>query len=438
MYRCKPPQKGRNQDMKFVAQLQKAEGYLERHWKIFLSAIFVLQILMITISFSVYGVIVAPDTDGYVAPALSFLRSGKMLDRGGYPILFRTPGYPLLLALIYGCCGQNDVAVVILQEIMILAVTWMIFSGVSQLANHAAGILASWFYIMDFVIYPNASSILTDTPFAFFVVLGAYALLRYLKTQKMGYLILCYASVNIALLIRPTIMYLSMLLFFGLLLLSLLKKISWKKTLPYLFIFLAVYGGWSLRNAACYGQPVYTSIRDDSTFLFYAPLLYAQEEGCSPETANEVFKKEMTNKYPDFENMDRLSQTAAYKDVGMAYIKKHIPGYIKMNFIGLFKELLGPGTSYIDPLPIPGLLRVALKAVASGMPALCYLLYAVGFLTNIRKQTWLDWLLLFSTLYFIASTAVLGYSRYRIAFYPFCVMGAFSCWRSRPQSGTQA
>lgn len=423
--------------MNGIKRLQNVGKYVERHWKVFLAAVFAVQVLIIIINFSLYGILIDPDTISYVAPALNFLRSGRMLDEGGYPILSRTPGYPLLLALVYGCFGQNNLAVVILQKIMILANTWMIFSGVRRFTNRAVGVLASWFYVMDFVIYSSSSSIMTDTSFSFFMTLSIYALLRYLKSQKTAWLILCYAAVNFALLVRPNIMYLSMILFFVLLFLSLFKKIPWKKTLPYLLLFLAAYGGWSLRNAACYGKPVYTPIRDDSTFLHYAPLLYVQENGGTKDAAIEIFTKELVQKYPDFDSLDRLSQTAARKDIGTSYIKAHVPGYIKKNLIGLFKEMFGPNAYYIEHLPIPGILRVVLLVVVSGMLAFCYLLYTVGFLTNLRKQTWLDWLLLFSTLYFMASTAVLGFSRFRVAFYPVCVVGALLCWRSRLQPVAQ-
>lgn len=417
--------------MKAKAYIVRATDYVNFHWRTFLFALMVLQACGLVCTLAVNGVMMDGDTPGYVMPALSFMHGGKMLDSTGNPILFRTPGYPFMLALIYSCTGVNSYAVVIIQMLMTMGITLMIFSVVSNFTNRATGLLASLFYVMDYVIYESACTLLTDTPFSFFVAFSAYLLVRYLKSDKMRYLLLCYVSLNVAMLIRPNIMYLNMLLFIGLLILTLIKKNAWRKTVAFFLLFIAAFGGWSMRNALNYGKPVYTTIRDDSTFMWYAPLLYAQEEKCSTEEASEYFLNAMLDKYPDYATMEPLEKTAARKDIGGGYIKSHLTGYIKMNINGLFAEMFGPRRESIKQLPIPEFLKIVFMLAVSGMLFLANLIYAVGFIVNIKRLTWLDWLLLLSTLYFMASTAVLGYSRYRLAYYPICLMGAFMCWRSK-------
>lgn len=58
-----------------------------------------------------------------------------------------------------------------------------------------------------------------------------------------------------------------------------------------------------------------------------------------------------------------------------------------------------------------------------------YGVYAVGFLKNLPALSGLDWLIFLSNVYLMASTAVVGYSRFRMAFYAPCLIGAFLCWR---------
>lgn len=177
--------------------------------------------------------------------------------------------------------------------------------------------------------------------------------------------------------------------------------------------------------------------RDIDTFSLYAPLLYAEKEDCSIEEAREYFFDVLENKYPEIDSMDYLTQINLRKGIGASYFKENVFIYLKMNIEGFFAEMFGPNRDQVNKLPISNFLKQLFILAVMGMLALSYLIYATGFLMNFRKLTWLDWLLLLTTLYFMASTAVVGYSRFRMPFYPICLIGTFLCWRSRfKQSST--
>lgn len=68
---------------------------IDKNWKILLFLILILQVIFILIALNVSKTYIAADSPGYIAPALSFLEKGIMLDNNGAPIWARTPGYPL-------------------------------------------------------------------------------------------------------------------------------------------------------------------------------------------------------------------------------------------------------------------------------------------------------------------------------------------------------
>ena len=419
---------------KIGKRLAVAESYINDHWKWFLVVIHVLQLIGLSAFLIIDGVGYDPDTAGYTVPAESFMEKGVMLDANEVPILSRTPGYPLMLAVIYSLTGKNDSAVAVIQIIMTILSALMLFYIVSRYTNHCMGVLACLFYASDYVYYGSAVSILTDTPFSFFMVLAAYLLVRYLEKHRKIYLITCFFALNYALLVRPTIMYFNMILAIVLVVCTVLRKVSWKNTVAYLLIFTVFFGGWSMRNAAYFGRPIYTSIRDVSAYLYYAPLLYEQEEGVSREEAEAYFSDLLEKKYPQYETMNKLEQMDAYKDIGTSYIKKHVFGYIRLNLKGLVLEMIGPNAYNINRLAMPSWSKKLMTLFVVGMLSLSYVLYAVGFFVNVRRFTWMDWLILLTVGYLMASTAVLGYSRFRIAFYPLSLMGTFVCWRNAKRS----
>ena len=137
----------------------------------------------------------------------------------------------------------------------------------------------------------------------------------------------------------------------------------------------------------------------------------------------------MDAKYPNFDQLSRLEQVRAERDIGGNYIRQHIGAYIRLNIYGLFNELLGPNLTTIRRLGVPIVIQYFIAAFVMTMLATSYFLYAVGFIRHIRSLNWLDWVIFLTVVYLMASTAVLGYSRYRLAFYTICLVGTFSCWR---------
>ena len=396
----------------------------EKHWKIYLVLLLAIQAFLLALNYASIGIDTGGDTASYVEPALEFLKTGRMQYGNGEPILFRTPGYPFFLAVIYAIFGENNIPVVILQCLMTVAIPYMLFRIVSNHAGHKAGLLAAILYILDITPYSLAVAVLTDLPFAFLLVLTLFFMDKYFCGKSIGYAYAGIILLNISMLVRPGNMYLNMILLAILLLAAILRKQPWKLFVCFALAFLVSFGGWSLRNSHYFGRAIFSSVRQESEYVFYAPCLYMQETGDTDEAARAYLKEKLDEKYPDFDSMDRMEQVDAYNDIGTAYIKQHVPGYIKMNLRGLANEMLGPNQYRIRQLPIGISGQNIIIILEMAILGIVYLLYLLNFFRNLKRWSAIDWVLLLMTLYFMVSTAVLGYSRFRMPFYPLCIIGA--------------
>ena len=424
------------------------KDFLETNWKIILSSIIFIQvILLITTYFNSESYIVPQDTESYIAPAVSFLKTGSMLDETGMPIWIRTPGYPLILSFIYALTNYSNECVLIIQMIMCVMISLMIFYIVNKITSkNYLGVLACLFYVCDFTTYSHAAFIMTEIPFSFMITLTLFLLVKYKIYRKNIYAVLAALTVNYALLIRPVLLYFNFILAIALLILILMRKIKNRK-LPviYIMLYLAMFGGWCVRNAYYHdvnSQTVYTPLRARDSYIFYAPLVYHLVNDINSikdipsvikitpsEKVKKIFEQKLYDKYPDFDNLNFARQLDAQADIGQGYIKQHIFAYIMRNLFGLFRELTEQYVHGISILPVHAVIKYILFALSSAMLIILYLLYAFGFIKNIKKLNLLDWALLMTNLYLMAATAVLGYCRFRVAFYSLCAAGAFLCRR---------
>lgn len=184
-----------------------------------------------------------------------------------------------------------------------------------------------------------------------------------------------------------------------------------------------------MRNQYHFGDPQYTFIRHKDYFEYYAPNVYMEVEKVSLEESKRYFRELLEERAPDFDQLLSVDQLHVLSDIGKDYVKQHIGAFIVVNIKGLLQEMFAPGVSYIDRFGLPVWLAWCCCGFFTFLLAVTYGIYAVGFLKNWSVLTKLDWLIFLTNVYFMASTAVVGYSRFRMAFYAPCLMGAFLCWR---------
>lgn len=412
------------------AFIKEVSLWLERRHKVVMAILLGLQAAGLAAAFWGFGgALIYPDSPSYIEPAQSLLSSGVMADADGLPTLFRTPGYILFLAAVYGVGGNNTV-VAVLQMAMCMGIGLMVYSVIRDISGRAVyGLAGLLLWVLHLENYDYALSILTELPFAFCGVLALFFYSRFWQRKRYRDIMACFLSLNYALLIRPQLMYYSIIVAIGLLAASLAKRVSWKITLPYLCLFLTCFGGWCMRNQHHFGDPQYTFIRHKDYLEYYAPYVHGEVEKVPLEESKEYFHNKVREQAQDYDQMPVIEKLYLGADVGKTYVKQHIGAFIMVNLKGLAMEMLAPGAGFIESFGLPRWLTWCCYGFFIFLLAATYALYAAGFIKNLPALTGLDWLIFLTNVYLMASTAVVGYSRFRMAFYAPCLIGAFLCWR---------
>jgi hypothetical protein len=411
--------------------------WIERNNKIIFGGLVMLQCALCLFFYLKSGVRIEPDTSSYIEPAKEFLQTGRM-TMNGKPILVRTPGYIFILSVIYRISNYSNECVVFIQCLMVLLNSFMLYSIGHRLTDRkAVGILGVLFYVLDFTVYSHATMIMTDVAFSFFLLLSIFLLVSYLKKKYLRYLVLSVVVLQCAMLIRPQIVYFNLILCGVLVAAWLIRKINWKVLLIYLCTFLTIYCGWSARNEYYYGEFIFSSVNYQNFYLYYAPEVYACTEGAlwgdkedEKVAEGRVYLESIfADEYADASDMTELERLHATHGIAVKYLEKHIGALLKLCVFRLFWQMLGPDIVMFWEIGITGIFSYLIACLNGGALLVSYSIYAVGFLKHLKKLKWFDWALFLLSCYLIASTVVIGYWRFRIAFYLPCLVGMMGVLR---------
>jgi len=127
------------------------------------------------------------------------------------PETFRTPVYPVFLALIYGVSGSPFPAVVA-QSLLSLVTVWLIILLMARLFRPEAGWLAGLLAALDPLGLTYTHQLMTESLFLFFILLGLYVFLILVtadnqKRVNLPWAILGGLAIGLATLTRPVGIY---------------------------------------------------------------------------------------------------------------------------------------------------------------------------------------------------------------------------------------
>ena len=193
-----------------------------------------LIIFLIAIIFRIPWVIVVSqfpdrsmtnDSPGYTEPANYLVRYQAYT----HPDIERTPTYPLFLALSYWLFGKNQLAVVIFQVVLSLLTIWLTYYLGSLVFDKKTALIGSLLIAISLETIIQPVFILTETLFAFLLILVNITFLLFARQGKIIWLIASGVLMGLTILCRPVALYYLIVLLFLLLLIS---RANWKKYLP--------------------------------------------------------------------------------------------------------------------------------------------------------------------------------------------------------------
>lgn len=339
-----------------------------------------------------------PDSPRYLELSTMLASKGvfAIQNEGGHLLYetFRTPGYPLFLAMFNGLMRIPLNGVIFLQIIMTLVASFIVYKTALMIDQKIA-LLSMTIILLDPPITIFSLTILTETLFLLLISLFMLCFTLYLKHRKIGFIVSSALILGAATYVRPISYYLGFAGFLFILYANMYK--NYRKYLIHTFIFIAIVysitGLWQVRNY----------IRCHNTAF------------CSAERSNlstaGLFKSYTRNKDPYTKDMAPL------------------PYYINVSFRSLMSVMTKPGTfKYFgsDMLTVVGKIL--------GYPWMAFWLsgFIIGAI-RMKRNIYIQFML-FVALYFITASVgaqmwIMG-DKLRVSMMPFIAIISAYGWKA--------
>jgi 4-amino-4-deoxy-L-arabinose transferase-like glycosyltransferase len=279
------------------------------------------------------------DTDSYLDPARELVRSGNFAT-GGEPDVFRTPGYPLLLALGVAA-GRPEIVTVALQILLSCATAYAVYNlARSTLDSERAAVTAVVLYAVDPYSVLYCSQLMTETLFTFLVTCAVVFLAQFLHNSRWTALTAASLLVSLSILVRPIGFLLPLTLAILVIArrrMKLIKRIAGVALL--LLPSLAVISVWQWRNETVAGYPKFSAIYDINA-MYQATGVTAELSGQSRELLIERANKYYEAKYPS-----TVKRYAAMRLDALPVLRAHPLVYLLVHGRGVLHSVFGTGAN---------------------------------------------------------------------------------------------
>ena len=266
------------------------------------------------------NIIVRGDSVGYEASARALFEDGKFLVSPGsenYQTR-RTPGYPFFISLVYRVFGISVIPVVLVQILISFMTVYVTFLIGKSLFNSKVGEIAALLLSLDFASVSFSQYLLTETLFTFFIMLAALFGIFTFRTGKNGWIFGLFLAC--AVITRPIAYYL---------VLPIVCALMWFKPkclVVFLIPYIAIIGGWQLRNYYVSGDSSFSSIQEINFYKYRAASVIAMKDKISYDEA----KKKMPE--CDVKEMTRMGIRIIMENP-TAFLKTEMKGFVQLMVI---------------------------------------------------------------------------------------------------------
>jgi 4-amino-4-deoxy-L-arabinose transferase-like glycosyltransferase len=372
-----------------------------------------------------------PDSSGYERLARTLLHHGRFADSADGPAhRRRTPGFPLLIAAVYGATGEDPRAVV-LVEIALSVLTVCLTSWIAhRLWGEWPALVAGLLLALDLPSVTASRLLLTETLFTVLIVAGAAIALSLVGAERPGARqgLLMGALLASAALTRPIGLFLPLPV--GAWLLFSSRSLGWDRRAAFKLIasfaaaWILLVGGWQLRNQRALSASAASDEPVKILFFVRGADIIAQRDGIPVEEARARLRSLNQAEQGALPKEDRQLQIA------FGLIAQHPLLFLWTQIRWLPELLLGTGAAGLalalgldDSSDLPHRLASVTTAFAAALHLLA--LYA--------GMAWCLWcarnesagrraaILLLAGLvaYFVVlSAGPMAYSRFRVPFVP--------------------
>lgn len=285
--------------------------------------------------------LVFPDSLGYVYPAQTLLTYGHLWEAvSATPMLLRTPGYPVFLALVQLISGNMTWAVAAAQNILSVCMLLPVYLAERKLGGIFAARWAAGFCAASVLYFSLSFAVLTETLCAFLLAWFVFLALCWLDNPRPRNLIGTAFLLAAATYVRPVVYYFIPVVW-GLLIWqsvrqksrALLKQSLLCFALPLVFLI----GAWHVRNYVQTGYGGFTSVGAYNLYIWNEDFV-AQRNNMTVAQAHKLLEQALPS---DFYNLSAPKQVKTYKKLARPLLKQswtykltHLPLWAGKTLLG--------------------------------------------------------------------------------------------------------
>lgn len=233
-----------------------------------------------------------PDSQGYWDIARQMLVEGRFDNADSRPEIFRTPGYPALLAISHlpEVIGLGDSKTLwplalALQVLLDVGLVYLTYRLAGMLVSPPAAMLAAALQAISPLAVASSCRILSDGLYAFLFILALLAMTAHLRGGRRWLLAASAAALAAACYVRPVAMVMAIV--FAVVLLTQRGRplgasplgANLARTAIFAGVFVACVASWVIRNAAVADYAGFSSSSGDSAYNFAAAEVIARTKG---------------------------------------------------------------------------------------------------------------------------------------------------------------
>lgn len=280
------------------------------------------------------------DAPQYLSLARSLFGDGEFA-RLGVPEVFRTPGYPLVLASVM--FTDHPVAVAIGLQVVIGVVTvWLVFLLARAIGNDRLAIAAAWLAAVDPSLVQYASHLMPETVFAALVTTICLVWVCVPQDSARRAILLGLLA-SAAALVRPVAYYLPIVL--AALLWITGRTLPWRVKLRTSTLVLCVaaliLGGWQARNLRVAGYNGFSTQIDRQLYLTTGAFLKAEAEHRPFADVRREFIASVAATTGDTNEIGPAF-TAEARRRGAAFVRDHPWAVLRVQLAGSLVTLFDP------------------------------------------------------------------------------------------------
>lgn len=222
--------------------------------------------------------IMQPDSFGYLLEAKTWMHYFSMPSEGLRQDLYRTPGYPLFLAVFHDGLNLPLLSIVFLQIVLNVLTAVVVFKTISW-KDRRIGLLSTAIVLLDLPTTIYSTMILTESLHVFILSLGLYAFVKYINNRRLAWLAGAAIFLGASVYVRPVGYFLGFVVAGFVLYLWGMKKFftGLAHAIAVLVLVYGFLGIWQYHNLKVYNDFTFCSINHTTIDLNGIIGRYARE-----------------------------------------------------------------------------------------------------------------------------------------------------------------